>query len=170
MTNCQVGVSLTVATRTEQVPIDFALYLPESWTEDRARRQEARIPDDVSFATKTELALQLLRRAVDNGIPPGIVLADQAYGTSREFRKAVREMGLHYGVAVDPRSVVRVFDKLGRRRDEVISIIDLAHRIEAGRIPTMYLARGHQEGSFGAFRAAPCRPGLRSRPRRRRPA
>jgi len=130
-TNCQVGVSLTVATRTEQVPIDFALYLPESWTEDRARRKEARIPDDVSFATKTELAVQLLRRAVDNGIPPGIVLADQAYGTSREFRKAIREMGLHYAVAVDSRSVVMVFDKLGRRRDEVISIIDLAHRIEA---------------------------------------
>src|SRR5690348_5471450 len=65
-TNCQIGVSLTVATRTEQVPIDFALYLPEAWTEDRARRQEARIPDDVQFATKTELALQLLRRVVDN--------------------------------------------------------------------------------------------------------
>jgi SRSO17 transposase len=129
-TNCQIGVSLTVATRTEQVPIDFALYLPETWTEDRARRKEARIPDDVQFATKTELALQLLRRAVDNGVPPGLVLADQAYGSSKEFRKAVRDMGLHYGVAVDPRSVVMVFDKLGRRRDEVISIIDLAHRID----------------------------------------
>ena len=132
-TNCQIGVSLTVTTRTEQLPIDFALYLPESWTEDRARRREARIPDDIQFATKTELALQMLRRAVDDGVPPGLVLADQAYGSSREFRKAVRAMGLHYGVAVDPRSVVMVFDKLGRRRDEVISIIDLAHRIDAQR-------------------------------------
>ncbi len=130
-TNCQVGVSLTVATRAEHVPIDFALYLPESWTEDRARRREARIPDDVQFATKPELALQLLRRAVENGVPPGLVLADQAYGTSREFRKGIRELGLHYAVAVDQRSVVMVFDKLGRRRDEVISIIDLAHRIDA---------------------------------------
>ena len=48
-TNCQIGVSLTVATRTEQVPIDFALYLPETWTEDRARRHEARIPDLLTY-------------------------------------------------------------------------------------------------------------------------
>jgi len=130
-TNCQIGVSLTVATRTEQVPIDFALYLPETWTEDRARRREARIPDDIQFATKPQLALRLLQRAVDNGVPPGLVLADQAYGTAREFRQGVREMGLHYGVAVDNRTVVMVFDKLGRRRDEIISIIDLAHRIDA---------------------------------------
>jgi SRSO17 transposase len=130
-TNCQIGVSLTVTTRTEQLPIDFALYLPEAWTEDRSRRQEARIPDDVQFATKTELALRLLQRAVDNGVPQGLVLADQAYGTAREFRKGVREMGLHYAVAVDNRTVVMVFDKLGRRRDEVISIIDLANRIDA---------------------------------------
>src|SRR3954463_907010 len=129
-TNCQIGVSLTVTTRTEQLPIDFALYLPESWTEDRARRREARIPDDVQFATKPELALRLLQRAVDNGVQPGLVLADQAYGTSREFRKGVREMGLHYAVAVDNRTAVMVFDKLGRRREEIISVLDLALRID----------------------------------------
>jgi SRSO17 transposase len=131
VTNCQVGVSLTVATRTEQVPIDFALYLPEAWTEDHARRGEARIPADVQFATKPELSLQLMQRALNNGIPPGLVLADQAFGTSREWRKRVREMGLHYAVAVDHRTTVMVFDKRGRQRDEIISIIDLAHRIES---------------------------------------
>jgi SRSO17 transposase len=131
ITNCQIGVSLTVATRTEQVPIDFALYLPEAWTEDPERRREARIPADVQFATKPELALQLLQRAVDDKVPPGIVLADQAYGTNREFRQGVREMGLHYAVAVDNRTVVTVFDTLGRRRDEIVSVHDLAHRIES---------------------------------------
>jgi SRSO17 transposase len=130
-TNCQIGVSLTVATRTEQLPIDFALYLPEAWTENAARRREARIPDDVQFATKSELALNMLQRAVDSGVPPGIVLADQAYGTGREFRSGIRAMGLHYGVAVDNRTVVMVFDKLGRRRDEIVSLIDLAHRIDS---------------------------------------
>jgi SRSO17 transposase len=133
VTNCQVGVSLTVATRTEQVPIDFALYLPEAWTEDRARRDEARIPADVQFATKTALSLQLMQRALNDGIPPGLVLGDQAYGTSREWRKGVREMGLHYAAAVDNRTTVMVFDKRGRRREEIISIIDLAHRIESQR-------------------------------------
>jgi SRSO17 transposase len=131
VTNCQVGVSLTVTTPTEQLPIDFALYLPESWINDRARRDEARIPAEVQFATKLELSLQLMQRALDDGIPPGVVLADQAYGTSREWRKGVREMGLHYAAAVDNKTTVMVFDKHGRRREEIISIIDLAHRIES---------------------------------------
>jgi SRSO17 transposase len=130
VTNCQIGVSLTVATKNEQVPIDFALYLPESWTENQGRRKEARIPDNITFATKTELAIGMLQRAVVDQIPQGIVLADAAYGTSRDFRQAVRDMGLHYAVAVDAKTVVMVFDKRGRRRDEIIGLGDLAQRIE----------------------------------------
>lgn len=64
ITNCQIGVSLSIATRTEHVPIDFELYLPESWTNDSARRQEARIPEDVTFKTKPQLAVQMIGRAV----------------------------------------------------------------------------------------------------------
>ena len=131
ITNCQVGVSLTVATETEQLPIDFSLYLPESWTEDSTRRKEARIPDDVPFAMKSELALGMIRSALDAQVPPGIVLADAAYGTSRDFRKGIREMGLHYAVAVEARTTVMVYDKLGRRRDEIIGVGALAHRIES---------------------------------------
>ena len=52
VTNCQVGASLSIATHTEHLPIDFELYLPECWTEDAARRKEARIPKDVVFKTK----------------------------------------------------------------------------------------------------------------------
>ena len=91
--NCQIGVSLVVATRTEHVPIDFALYLPRSWTEDAARRVEAKIPDEVVFKTKPELALDLLRRAVDDKVPGEILLADAAYGESFEFREQVRIWG-----------------------------------------------------------------------------
>src|SRR5258706_7394082 len=46
--NCQVGVSLTVATGDDHVPIDFELYLPHCWTDDAPRRREARIPDSCS--------------------------------------------------------------------------------------------------------------------------
>jgi SRSO17 transposase len=124
---------LTVATRTEHVPIDFALYLPESWIDDAERRREARIPDEVQFQTKPELALDLIRRALDDHVPRGLVLADAAYGSSRDFRDGIREAGLHYAVATDPRTVVMVFDKRGRRRDEIISVHDLAMRIESRR-------------------------------------
>jgi SRSO17 transposase len=127
--NCQLGVSLSVATRTEQLPIDFELYLPESWTSSAARRREARIPKNVQFQTKPELALGMIRRAVEDGIAPGLVLADAAYGSSRDFRKGIRALGLHYAVAVDPKTVVAAFDKFGRRRGDPVSVQELALRI-----------------------------------------
>jgi SRSO17 transposase len=130
LTNCQIGISLTVATRTEQLPIDFALYLPEGWLTDDKRR-EARIPEEVVFKTKPELALDLMHQAVVDGVPPGLVLADAAFGTSREFRDGIRSLGLHYAVAVNSTVVVSVVDKRGRLRDEVVSVEALAQRIES---------------------------------------
>lgn len=131
ITNCQVTTSLTIATRTEQLPIDFALYLPTSWTDDPVRRKEARIPWDLEFATKPELGLRLIRRALYDQIAPGIILADEGYGASEDFRDGVRKLGLHYAVGVDQKTVVKVYDKRGRRRDEKISLEKLAQRIEA---------------------------------------
>jgi SRSO17 transposase len=129
--NCQIGTSLTLATRTEQLPVDFALYLPKAWTDDPDRRAEARIPWNLEFATKPKLALGLIRRAVADGHPRGVVLADLGYGHSEEFRDGIRELGLHYAVAVDAKTVVKVYDKRGRRRDEKVSAKKLALRIEA---------------------------------------
>jgi SRSO17 transposase len=130
VTNCQLGVSLSVATRTEHLPIDFALYLPEQWLTDPARRKEARIPDEVVFKTKPELALDLIRQALVDEVPPGLVLADSAFGTNRDFRDGIRELGLHYVVGINSSTVVSAYDKLDRRRDEIISARDLALRIE----------------------------------------
>jgi SRSO17 transposase len=129
--NCQTAPSLSIATRTAQLPIDFALYLPKLWTEDPARRAEARIPWNVSFLTKPELALQLIRRALADGIPRGVVLADKAFGASEDFRDGLDELQLSYAVGVDARSKVMVFDKRGRRRDERISVKNLALRIDS---------------------------------------
>ena len=102
ITNCQIGVNLTVTTPTEHLPIDFELYLPQSWTEDQARRLEARIPDEVQFQTKPELAIAMLRRAAEAGVPRGTVLGDSAYGHSSPLRRACRELGFSYAVAVMP--------------------------------------------------------------------
>lgn len=131
VTNCQLGVSLSVATQNEHLPIDFALYLPERWLTDPVRRKEARIPDEVVFKTKPELALDLIRQALVDEVPPGLVLADSAFGTNRDFRDGIRELGLHYAVGVNSSTVVAVYDKLDRRRDEIISARDLALRIES---------------------------------------
>ena len=129
VTNCQVGVSLSVATRTEHVPIDFALYLPKSWADKRARRKEARIPEQVQFKTKPQLAADMLRRAVEDGVPPGVVLADSAYGSSRAFRQDVRSLGLHYAVGVDPKTTVYSLDGDGTPRGTATSVRELANGI-----------------------------------------
>jgi len=115
VTNCQVGVSLSVATPTEHLPIDFELYLPRDWTDDDARRKEARIPEDVKFKTKLELALDMVDRALADGVPPGMLLVDTAYGTSSRFRRELRKKGLSYGVAVMSTTKVWQLDSLDRR-------------------------------------------------------
>lgn len=129
ITNCQIGVSLSVATRSQQLPLDFELYLPKSWADDPARRKAARIPEEVSFRTKPELAMAMLRRAVDDDVPKGIALADTAYGNSSDFRLGLRGLGLDYAVAVDSTTKVWRIDNLLRRRGTPLSANDLALQI-----------------------------------------
>jgi SRSO17 transposase len=130
--NCQLGVSLCVATPTEHVPIDFELYLPKSWTEDAVRRREARIPDDVVFKTKIELAIDMMRRASADGIAGELVLADCFYGRSSLFRMATRELGLDYAVAVDADTRVWLLDKAERRRGAPVRVDQMTANLPAG--------------------------------------
>lgn len=131
VTNCQIGVSLTVATATEQLPIDFELYLPEAWLTDTSRRAEARIPDDLEFKTKPELAVEMVRRAVRDEVPRGIVLADSAYGSSTDFRQALREMGLQYAVGVVPQTTVFPVPDGADSDCAQVSVKDLALQLHA---------------------------------------
>jgi SRSO17 transposase len=82
--NCQVAVSLSVATHQGSLPIAYRLYLPKDWASDPLRRAIAGVPADVVFQTKPEIALQQLRQAVADGVPPGVALMDPAYGTTAD--------------------------------------------------------------------------------------
>lgn len=112
-------MSLSVASATEHVPVDVELYLPRSWTEDQMRREEAKIPEDVQFKTKIELAADMLERAVKADVARGAVLADAFYGRAGPFRTKIRELGLEYLLGVDSDTVVRPLDKLGRPRKHI---------------------------------------------------
>ena len=129
ITNCQVGVSLSIATPQDHVAVDFALYLPTSWADDPARRAEGRIPDDVRFKTKPQLALDMLRRAVKADLPRGTVLADEGYGVSSEFREGCRKLGLDFAVAVSSTTRVWAVDALGRRHGDPIAVAKVARRL-----------------------------------------
>ena len=98
--NCQVAVSLSLATASASVPVAWQLYLPEEWAQDPLRRERAGVPEEITFATKPEIALAQVRYALANGVPVGTVLADAAYGTNTAWRDGLSEMKLRYGVGV----------------------------------------------------------------------
>ena len=106
--NCQVAVSLTVATRTQHLPVDMDLFLPQSWIDDPVRRRKTHIPVDQSFRPKWQIALDLIDQAQRTGIPQGVVNADAWYGTIASFRGGLTERGLRYVVDINsPTEIVR---------------------------------------------------------------
>ena len=98
--NCQVAVSLSVATWEASLPLAWRLYLPESWAGDKQRRRKAGVPDEIRFQTKPQIALAQIRQALADEVEPGVVLADAAYGNDSAFREVLEELGLDYAVAV----------------------------------------------------------------------
>ncbi len=126
ITNCQIGVSLSIATPQDHVAVDFELYLLTSWANDPARRTEGRIPGDVVFKTKPQLAPAMVRRAVEAKLPRGTVLADEGYGASPEFREGCRKLGLDSAVSVASNTRVWTVDALGRRNGDPLEARQLA--------------------------------------------
>jgi len=104
--NCQVAVSLSAATWNASLPIAYRLYLPEAWANDSQRRQQARIPQQVLFQTKLEIALDQIRQAKADGIAQGTVLADPAYGNDTGFRQAVAGLELSYVLGIQSTTTV----------------------------------------------------------------
>src|SRR3954464_3909703 len=92
--NCQVAVTLSVATGHASLPIAYRLYLPEAWAADPARRATAGVPEEVAFATKPAIALDQIRQALADGVPPGVVVTDAGYGNDTDFRDGVTGLGL----------------------------------------------------------------------------
>jgi SRSO17 transposase len=98
--NCRVAVSLSVATWSSSLPINYRLYLPKEWAGDSERREKTEVPKEVEFQTKPEIALEQIRAAVAANVARGIVLADAAYGINTEFRDGLTGLGLQYAVGV----------------------------------------------------------------------
>ena len=106
--NCQIGVSLHAVGERGTLPVGWSLYLPEEWCDDDERRRKAKIPDDVSFQTKPQLAGALIEQAATWEIPRGPILADSAYGDDGDFRLGLDDERLSYVVAVSP--LISVYD------------------------------------------------------------
>jgi SRSO17 transposase len=98
--NCQIGVFLTYASAQGHTLIDRELYLPKEWTDDRERCRRAGIPDERAFATKPELARQMLWRAFEAGVMLAWVSGDSVYGDDRALRGFLEERKQAYALAV----------------------------------------------------------------------
>jgi len=98
--NCQVGVFLAYGSRGGHALIDRRLYLPEAWAGDAERRRAAKIPDEVPFRTKPEIAREMIARALDAGVPCDWVLGDEVYGADRRLRTMLEERGKPYVLAI----------------------------------------------------------------------
>ena len=94
--NCQVNVQIAVTDGEAAIPVAARLYLPEKWTNDPARCQAAGVPLEVKFATKPQIALDLISEALADGVTPAPVLGDAAYGGNGPFREGLREKGLEF--------------------------------------------------------------------------
>jgi SRSO17 transposase len=105
--NCQVAVTLSVANHHASLPIAYRLYVPQEWAKDARRRKKARIPKEISFKTKPEIALEQIREAIAAGVPQGAVLTDASYGSNSAFRAGISALGLKYAVAIIPTVMVR---------------------------------------------------------------
>ena len=134
--NCQVAVSLSLANAHASLPVAYRLYLPQDWTDDSVRRAKAGVPDDVTFKTKPQIALEQITWACETGLPRGVVLMDAGYGVDAKLRLGVTALGLSYVAGVLPNTLAwmpgadvtlpQAAPKKGRRdSDNIVSLKEI---------------------------------------------
>jgi SRSO17 transposase len=106
--NCQIGVFLAYASVKGHTLLDRELYLPKSWTENPDRCRAAGVPEEVSFATKPELAARMLWRSLDAGLSVAWVTGDTVYGSAQSLRSGLEARKQAYALAVTSKEYVEV--------------------------------------------------------------
>ncbi len=122
--NCQVGVFLSYVTGRGHALIDRELYLPFEWCEDQERRREAHIPESVRFATKPELAVQMLARLQQAQVPIAWVVADTVYGGNLDLRTWCEQQPYAYVLAVPCDEPVGIVTPDGRSRRVTVGEVE----------------------------------------------
>jgi SRSO17 transposase len=105
--NCQVGVFMGYASRKEHALVDVRLYLPKSWTKQRRRCRKCHVPTSVRFATRQQLALEMLKER-GHLLPHAWIAGDEELGRSSEFRGDLRELKERYVLAIPSNTLVHV--------------------------------------------------------------
>jgi SRSO17 transposase len=104
--NCQVAVSLSLANHAASLPVAYRLYLPQGWAEDKSRRRKVGVPEEISFKTKLEIALEHIRWACEMGLPGDLLVLDAGYGNDSKLRTGITELEKVYVAGVLPQTLV----------------------------------------------------------------
>ncbi len=109
--------------------LDRELYLPQVWAEDWDRRQEAGVPESVSFHTKGQLAQLMLQRAVESGVSFAWVAGDEVYGNDRKLRLWLERLDVPHVLAIKSTEKLWASTEKGPRQiraDRLVSQVDVA--------------------------------------------
>ena len=172
-------MALSLANDESSLPVAFDLYLPQEGADDPVRRAKAGVPKSLAFRTKPPIALEQIRRALADGLPPGVVLGDAAYGVDTDFRTALTASSGSYVLGVPstlgvwppgcgplppkPGSGKGRRTKLQRRDDahQPVSAKDLALTLPASAWQTVSWRAGSQGELSERFAAVRVRPSHR---------
>jgi SRSO17 transposase len=169
--NCQVAISVHWSSLEASCPLNWRLYLPKEWFEDRERAAQVRVPPDTAYQSQTALALELIDQVLAWEVPALPLVADAFYGNDFRFRQHLRQRQLPYSVAVEGRTSVWTEDpnlpwpppkKTGRPRQypplEALprpkSLKTVAHQLPASawkQVTWRQGSRGLQRSRFGVL-------------------
>jgi SRSO17 transposase len=156
--NCQIGVFLGYASLHGRAGIDRALYLPRPWADDQERRTEAGVPEAVAFHTKPWLALDLINRALEAGVPARWVVGDSVYGSDGKLRRALEERGQAYARAVKSTEQPTTWPPYGPPGQ--VAVADIAAVLQANQWQRLSCGDGAQGERLYDWVRVPVRPAL----------
>lgn len=157
--NAQIGVFLGYASPKGRAGLDRALYLPREWADDRERRREAGVPEAIAFHTKPRLALDMLERALDAGVPARWVVGDAVYGNDGQLRGALEARGQAYALAVRRTEQLTTWPPYGPPGE--VMVADLVARLEPDAWHRLSCGDGAQGERRYDWAYVPVRPALR---------
>jgi SRSO17 transposase len=157
--NCQIGIFLGYASPKGRAGIDRELYLPRAWADDPARRAEAGVPDTTGHRTKPEIAREMVARALDAGVRAAWVVADEVYGASGTFRRALEDRAQRYVVAVRANAMPTTWPPY--HPPGQITVEEIAPRVAATAWKRVSCGDGAQGPRLYDWAWIPLRPALR---------
>jgi SRSO17 transposase len=157
--NCQIGVFLGYAGPKGHAGIDRALYMPQEWLTDRERGRAAGLPAGLGQRTKPQLALELIERALDAGVPAAWVVADEIYGSDGKLRRALEGRDQAYVLAVRGNEQPSTWPPYGPPAK--VAVAAVAATVPAAAWQRLSCGEGAQGPRLYDWACVPLRPALR---------